>query len=155
VAEGDFLAYSCAAARDFHPLPCLRRVAKTRVPNDSKSRNNVEMNVMGAVEGSQRGTREHAAGQGFFNSPRLAKPGRSTLPSSEQVQDEREHHAYQNGSSERKIECSVFAAIDYVAGETTEGQAGSAQESQNHPRNEHDNTENDQQLSEFCHDGDN
>jgi len=24
VAGGGFLAYSCAAARDFHPLPCLR-----------------------------------------------------------------------------------------------------------------------------------
>jgi len=32
VAEGSVLAYSCAAARDFHPLPCLRRAAKTRVP---------------------------------------------------------------------------------------------------------------------------
>jgi hypothetical protein len=34
VADGSFLAYSCAAARDLHPLPCLRRAAKTRVPND-------------------------------------------------------------------------------------------------------------------------
>src|SRR5579863_1593251 len=34
VAESTFLAYSCAAARDSHPLPCLRRAAKTRVPID-------------------------------------------------------------------------------------------------------------------------
>jgi hypothetical protein len=33
VDERSFLAYSCAAARDFHPLPCLHRAAKTRVPN--------------------------------------------------------------------------------------------------------------------------
>src|SRR5208283_3036496 len=38
VAGGNFLAYSCAAARDLHPLPCLRPAAKTRVPkNISKS----------------------------------------------------------------------------------------------------------------------
>src|SRR5579864_2837826 len=34
VAEGNFLAYSCAAARDLHPLPSLHRAAKTRVPNE-------------------------------------------------------------------------------------------------------------------------
>src|ERR1700739_480333 len=28
----DFLAYSCAAARELHPLPCLRHMAKTRKP---------------------------------------------------------------------------------------------------------------------------
>jgi hypothetical protein len=36
VAEGNVLAYSCAAARELHPLPCLRRAAKTRVPKDDK-----------------------------------------------------------------------------------------------------------------------
>src|SRR5882724_11156949 len=35
VAKSTFLAYSCAAARDFHPLPCLHRAAKTRVPKES------------------------------------------------------------------------------------------------------------------------
>ena len=30
----DFLAYSCAAARELHPLPCLRHKAKTRKPKD-------------------------------------------------------------------------------------------------------------------------
>jgi hypothetical protein len=41
VAEGNFLAYSCAAARDSHPLPCLRPAAKTRLPKDfAKNRNN-------------------------------------------------------------------------------------------------------------------
>jgi hypothetical protein len=30
----DFLAYSCAAARELHPLPCLRHRAKTRKPKD-------------------------------------------------------------------------------------------------------------------------
>jgi hypothetical protein len=34
VDERSFLAYSCAAARDFHPLPCLHQAAKTRVPNE-------------------------------------------------------------------------------------------------------------------------
>jgi hypothetical protein len=30
----DFLAYSCAAARELHPLPCLCHGAKTRKPKD-------------------------------------------------------------------------------------------------------------------------
>jgi len=34
VAGCDFLAYSCAAARELHPLPCLRHGAKTRKPKD-------------------------------------------------------------------------------------------------------------------------
>ncbi len=34
MAESFVLAYSCAAARDSHPLPCLRPAAKTRVPKD-------------------------------------------------------------------------------------------------------------------------
>jgi len=34
-----FLAYSCAAARELHPLPCLCHGAKTRKPKDiSKNR---------------------------------------------------------------------------------------------------------------------
>jgi hypothetical protein len=37
VAEGNVLAYSCAAARELHPLPCLRRAAKTRFPRMTKS----------------------------------------------------------------------------------------------------------------------
>ena len=32
VADGRFLVYSCAAARDLHPLPSLHLAAKTRVP---------------------------------------------------------------------------------------------------------------------------
>jgi len=35
----DFLAYSCAAARELHPLPYLRHQAKTHKPKDiSKNR---------------------------------------------------------------------------------------------------------------------
>ncbi len=30
--SANFLAYSCAAARELHPLPCLCRAAKTRKP---------------------------------------------------------------------------------------------------------------------------
>src|SRR5579864_3285580 len=42
VTGGNVLAYSCAAARDSHPLPCLRRAAKTRVPDEMpKSRKTV------------------------------------------------------------------------------------------------------------------
>jgi hypothetical protein len=49
VAGCDFLAYSCAAARDLHPLPCLCRAAKTRKPKDmSKSENNSLGNLMAA-----------------------------------------------------------------------------------------------------------
>ncbi len=48
VAEGSVLAYSCAAARDLHPLPCLRPAAKTRVPKVlAKNRNNRAKNLMG------------------------------------------------------------------------------------------------------------
>jgi len=47
VAEGSVLAYSCAAARDLHPLPCFRRAAKTRVPKNWKRAERQEMNVMG------------------------------------------------------------------------------------------------------------
>jgi hypothetical protein len=46
VAEDIFLAYSGAAARDSHPLPCLHRAAKTRVPNViTKNRNNRPKNL--------------------------------------------------------------------------------------------------------------
>ena len=47
VAEGNVLAYSCAAARDLHPLPCLRPAAKTRVPKNDKEPN-VGSNVTAA-----------------------------------------------------------------------------------------------------------
>jgi hypothetical protein len=46
--EGNVLAYSCAAARDSHPLPCLRRAAKTRVPNEpAKNKDNRGKNLTG------------------------------------------------------------------------------------------------------------
>src|ERR1700686_5356098 len=54
VADGSFIAYSCAAARDLHPLPCLRRAAKTRVPNKmTKIRMTVAKNLTGEDGGSQ------------------------------------------------------------------------------------------------------
>jgi hypothetical protein len=40
VTGGDFLAYSCAAARDLHPLSSLCREAKTRTPKDLKKNEN-------------------------------------------------------------------------------------------------------------------
>ena len=50
----DFLAYSCAAARELHPLPCLRRGAKTRKPKDiSKNENSGQRNLAGKSSGSQ------------------------------------------------------------------------------------------------------
>ena len=52
----DVLAYSCAAARELHPLPCLRLKAKTRKPKDiSKNGNSGERNLPGGVVGSQMG----------------------------------------------------------------------------------------------------
>jgi len=54
VAESIFLAYSCAAARDFHPLPCLHRAAKTRVPKESdKDQNNRPTNLTAGLRRSQ------------------------------------------------------------------------------------------------------
>jgi hypothetical protein len=54
VAHCDFLAYSCAAARELHPLPCLRFKAKTRKPKDiSKSKKTQESNVTGSLGLSQ------------------------------------------------------------------------------------------------------
>ena len=53
VTDCDFLAYSCAAARELHPLPCLRRAAKTRVPKEiAKNENNLNESK-GVAEGSQ------------------------------------------------------------------------------------------------------
>src|ERR1700733_4108219 len=50
----NFLAHSCAAARDFHPLPCLRQVAKTRIPKEiRKNRKTCEGNLLGDAGGSQ------------------------------------------------------------------------------------------------------
>jgi hypothetical protein len=40
VTACDFLAYSCAAARELHPLPCLRHKAKTRKPKDIRKNEN-------------------------------------------------------------------------------------------------------------------
>ena len=48
MAEGNFLAYSCAAARDLHPLPCLRRRAKTRVPKEFLKSKGNRTNLSGA-----------------------------------------------------------------------------------------------------------
>src|SRR5208283_3480503 len=54
VAGGSFLAYSCAAARDFHPLPSLCRAAKTHAPNKfRKSRYNRPTNLIAQACGSQ------------------------------------------------------------------------------------------------------
>lgn len=36
----DFLAYSCAAARELHPLPYLRHGTKTRKPKDISKNGN-------------------------------------------------------------------------------------------------------------------
>ena len=41
----DFLAYSCAAARELHPLPCLRLEAKTRKPKDISKNKIVEREI--------------------------------------------------------------------------------------------------------------
>ena len=58
MAEGNFLAYSCAAARDLHPLPCLYRAAKTRVPNElAKNKDNDGKNLT-AREREVNGRRE-------------------------------------------------------------------------------------------------
>jgi hypothetical protein len=41
----DVLAYSCAAARELHPLPCLRHKAKTRKPKDISKNKIVEREI--------------------------------------------------------------------------------------------------------------
>ena len=41
----DVLAYSCAAARELHPLPCLRHEAKTRKPKDISKNKIVEREI--------------------------------------------------------------------------------------------------------------
>jgi len=74
VAEGNVLAYSCAAARDLHPLPCLRvsptlsqkseedrAVAKTRVPkNDKEPKRRIE------CTGTQPGKSNSRPAAAFF-----------------------------------------------------------------------------------------
>jgi hypothetical protein len=50
VAGGDMLAYSCAAARDLHPLPILARADKdTRIVNVEK-----ELEQRGANDSGRR-----------------------------------------------------------------------------------------------------
>src|ERR1700733_12866008 len=54
VAGCGFLAYSCAAARELHPLPCLCHGAKTRKPKDiSKNGKKWCEEFTGASRGSQ------------------------------------------------------------------------------------------------------
>ncbi len=47
----DVLAYSCAAARELHPLPCLRHKAKTRKPKDVSKSGKIggERNLLGGA----------------------------------------------------------------------------------------------------------
>jgi len=82
VAEGGVLAYSCAAARDLHPLPCLRRAAKTRVPKEmAKNENNLNESK-GAAEGSQIECRSGVSFQiraGFGKFWRSQRPFSATL----------------------------------------------------------------------------
>jgi len=53
VAEGNVLAYSCAAARDLHPLPCLRRAAKDARSEKVAKIENYLNESKGAGRGSQ------------------------------------------------------------------------------------------------------
>jgi hypothetical protein len=53
VADGSVLAYSCAAARDLHPLPCLRQAAKTRTPTRLQRSEQRWMNVTVDIARSQ------------------------------------------------------------------------------------------------------
>ena len=84
----DFLAYSCAAARELHPLPCLCHGAKTRKPKDiSKNRNSGVRNLAGRPVLSQIADRQHPhfLGQKPFHREerkgfaKVAKKGKSEI----------------------------------------------------------------------------
>src|SRR6202162_381155 len=64
----DFLAYSCAAARELHPLPCLRRKAKTRKPKDiSKNRKYSFEKFTGTERSKSTACQEHLSKPSFWN----------------------------------------------------------------------------------------
>src|SRR5579864_5972377 len=93
VADGSFLAYSCAAARDLHPLPCLHRAAKTRVPNEIAKNENDLRKKSNAWGGRS---------QSRYGSDLLSPPPYH-------IQQERKQHAHQDRSRERKIKSGVLA----------------------------------------------
>ena len=132
VAEGNFLAYSCAAARDLHPLPCLRQAAKTRVPKEI------------AKSGNNRGNECSGWGAGPSNGSLL--PG-SLLPMADCVEYEGEDYAQQQRRGQRKIERGVFAAEENVSGEAAEGEVRAAEESQNDAGRDQHRAQEDQQLA--------
>src|SRR5579864_3217611 len=102
VAEGSFLAYSCAAARDLHPLPSLRRAAKTRVPNElTTSKNNRARNLTPQDQEVNRG-----AADLFSKTP-------------QHVENERKQDAHYDRSCQRKIKGSVLATVNKISGQSS------------------------------------
>ena len=135
VAESSFLAYSCAAARDLHPLPNLRRAAKTHVPNElTKSKNNRARNLTPQDEEVKRG----AAAALPFKAPH-------------NVEQERKEDADEDGSRQRKVEDRVLAAVNKVSRQSPQRQIRPPEQSQHHTCDQKDESEEDQQLSQACH----
>src|SRR5258708_5034235 len=68
----DFLAYSCAAARDLHPLPIGQRVASLRSCANlilRKSKNSSPVNLPGTATQSQTTLRKYFGGTSVSRHP--------------------------------------------------------------------------------------
>jgi len=67
------------------------------------------------------------------------------------IKQNAEHHAQQDGSGQRKVECRVFAAINNVAREASDWEIAAAQQYERDPRNHHDRAKKNQQFSNVHH----
>ena len=135
VAEGNFLAYSCAAARDLHPLPSLRRAAKTRVPNElTKSKNNRPRNLTPQDEEVNRG-----AAAALFSE------------TSQHVENEREEDAHNDRSRQRKIKGGVLATVNKISGQSPQRQVRPSEQHQHNAGDQQEESEANQDFAQFRH----
>ncbi len=65
--------------------------------------------------------------------------------------DQREHHADENARDDRKVEGSVFAAIDDVAGQASQRQIEAAGKQQHRAHQNDDATKKQQHFSQVDH----
>ena len=72
-------------------------------------------------------------------------------PFSENIEEQREHHAEQDRGREWEVKRCVLATVDDVPGEAAEWDVRAAEKNQEHARNEQDRSEQDQKLTEITH----
>jgi len=83
---------------------------------------------------------------------RRDSPSISLSPKSgKQVEDKREHDAKQDGTRQRKIDRSMFAAPRYIAGQTTEGNSGLSEKQNQTAEQQKEYPEADKHAAEIIH----